>query len=207
MIPFLNWFRRGSLERGLDRELQCHSDRRVAVELGLAQLREEVRDIWLTRWFRDFPYDLSFSAWSFLRRPGFTAATLLSLALGIAANETFGMQCVGSYIEILVREMDSDHFSVLPFDIQQATIEREQRDDLNYSIFLAGPILRTGARHNAYGVHFVMKETRTRQELVISLVVDLLEEKIGKLPFSIKDGRITQLVPLIGEQDTAGSQD
>jgi hypothetical protein len=56
-------------------------------------------------------------------------------------------------------------------------------------------------------VHFVMKETRTRQELVISLVVDLLEEKIGKLPFSIKDGRITQLVPLIREQDTAGSQD
>jgi hypothetical protein len=62
MIPFLNWFRRGSLERGLDRELQCHSDRRVAVQLGLAQLREEVRGIWLTRWFRDFLYDLSFSA-------------------------------------------------------------------------------------------------------------------------------------------------
>lgn len=156
--------------------------------------------------------------------------------LSIEGNETFGMQCVGSYIEILVRETDSDHFSVLPFDVQQGTIEREQREDLNYSISLAGPmpaaiqrrmdefhrvelypgrgllgdwyvpILRTGTRHHAYAVHFVMKETRIRQELAIGLVVDLLEENLGKLPFSIKDGRITQLVPLIREQDTAGDQ-
>ncbi len=47
--------------------------RRVAVELGLAQVREEVRDVWLTRWLRDFLYDLRFSARSFLRSPGFTA--------------------------------------------------------------------------------------------------------------------------------------
>lgn len=103
MIRIFNWFRRGSLERGLDRELQYHFDRRVAdltttgipeaearhrvaVELGFALVREEVRDVWLTRWFRDFLYDLRFSARSFLRNPGFTAATLLSLALGIGAT-------------------------------------------------------------------------------------------------------------------------
>src|SRR5437763_10333731 len=103
MMRLFNWLRRGSLERSLDRELQYHFDRRVAdlvcagipesearrrvaFELGLAQVREEVRDVWLTRWFRDFFYDLRFSARSFLRAPGFTAATLLSLALGIGAT-------------------------------------------------------------------------------------------------------------------------
>ena len=103
MIRLFNWFRRESLERGLDRELQYHFDRRiadltaggipdpearrrVAVELGLAQVREEVRDVWLTQWLRDFLYDLRFSARSFLRSPGFTTATMLSLALGIGAT-------------------------------------------------------------------------------------------------------------------------
>src|SRR5215471_3231060 len=104
MSRLLNWFRRRKLETDLDRELSYHLDRRVsdlihsgipepearrraALELGGAtQIREEVRDIWLTRWLRDFVYDLRFSARSFLRSPSFTATAVLSLALGIGAT-------------------------------------------------------------------------------------------------------------------------
>ncbi len=104
MNRVVNWFRRRKLETDLDRELSYHLDRRVsdlihsgipepearkraALELGGAtQVREEVRDIWLTRWLRDFVYDLRFSARSFLRSPSFTATAVLSLALGIGAT-------------------------------------------------------------------------------------------------------------------------
>ena len=104
MIQLFNWFRRRSLERGLDRELQYHFDRRVtdlvssgvpesdarrraAVEIGgPSQVREEVRDVWLGRWIRDFLYDLRFSVRSLLRSRSFTATTLLSLALGMGAT-------------------------------------------------------------------------------------------------------------------------
>src|SRR5438105_7702503 len=104
MKRMLNWFRLRKLENELDRELKYHIDRRVsdlihsglpepearrraALELGGAtQVREEVRDIWLTRWLRDFVYDLRFSARSFLRSPSFTATAVLSLALGIGAT-------------------------------------------------------------------------------------------------------------------------
>jgi len=104
MRQLLNWFRLRNLESGLDRELKYHIDRRVAdlmqsglpepqarrqaaLELGgVTQVQEEVRDIWLTQWLRDFAYDLRFSARSFLRNPAFTATAVLSLALGIGAT-------------------------------------------------------------------------------------------------------------------------
>src|ERR1051326_4431537 len=104
MRSLRNWFRRRALEGSLDRELGYHLERRVhdliasglpepearrqaALELGgLTQVREEVRDVWFTRWFRDFVYDLQFSLRGFLRSPSFTAAVIVSLALGIGAT-------------------------------------------------------------------------------------------------------------------------
>ena len=99
-----NWFRRNKLESGLERELRYHLDRRISdlenrglpsgearrqalLELGgIAQIQEEVRDIWLTRWLRDFAYDLRFSVRSFLRTPSFCIPAMLSLVLGIGAT-------------------------------------------------------------------------------------------------------------------------
>ena len=92
------------MEQDLDRELRYHLERRAhdliasgvsesearrqaAIEFGgFAQVQEEVRDIWLTRWLRDFACDLRLSARSFLRSPSFTATAVLSLALGIGAT-------------------------------------------------------------------------------------------------------------------------
>jgi predicted permease len=103
-VKLLNWFRRGRLEDSLDRELQYHLERRISDHIaaglpasearrramleigGLTQVREEVRDVWLTRWLRDFLYDLRFSVRSYRRTPAFTATAILSLALGIGAT-------------------------------------------------------------------------------------------------------------------------
>jgi len=99
-----NWLRRNKLESGLERELRYHLDRRISdlekrglpsgearrqalLELGgIAQIQEEVRDIWLTRWLRDFTYDLRLSLRSFLRTPSFCITAVLSLVLGIGAT-------------------------------------------------------------------------------------------------------------------------
>lgn len=104
MKRLVNWFRRKKLESGLDRELRYHLDRRVmdlersglptvearrqaTLELGgIAQIQEDVRDVWLVQWLRDFIYDLRFSARSFRRTPSFTVTAILSLMLGIGAT-------------------------------------------------------------------------------------------------------------------------
>ena len=99
-----NWFRRKKLESGLDRELSYHVERRTAdlektglssadarrralSEVGgVAQVQEEVRDVWLSRWLRDFTYDFRFSARAFFRAPSFSLTAVLSLVLGIGAT-------------------------------------------------------------------------------------------------------------------------
>ena len=104
MRQLVNWFRRRKLESSLDNELRYHLERRIqdfertgltteqarrqaVLELGgVAQIQEEVRDIWLSRWFRDFAYDLRFTVRSFRKTPSFTVTAVLSLMLGIGAT-------------------------------------------------------------------------------------------------------------------------
>lgn len=123
MNRILNWFRLRRLESDFDRELQYHIDRRIAdlihsglsepearrraaLELGgVTQVREEVRDIWLTRWLRDFVYDLRFSIRSFLRNRSFTVMTVLSLALGIGATTAL----YSLIDQVILRTLPVDH--------------------------------------------------------------------------------------------------
>ena len=104
MRQLVNWFRRRKLEDSLDRELHYHLERRIGdleqtglpakearrqalIELGgVAQIQEEVRDVWMTRWLRDFAYDLRFTVRSFRKTPSFTVTAVLSLMLGIGAT-------------------------------------------------------------------------------------------------------------------------
>src|SRR3569623_596673 len=104
MKYLLNWFRRRRMESDLNRELGYHVDRRVndfvesgltepearrrvAIEIGGAtQIHKKVHKGWLTRWLRDFVYDLRFSARSFVRDRLFTLTSVLSLALAIGAT-------------------------------------------------------------------------------------------------------------------------
>jgi predicted permease len=97
-------FGRKRLERDLDRELQFHLDasvadhmraglsreaavRRARIEVGgLEQTKEVTRDARGTRWVEDLVADTRYALRGMLRSPAFSAAAVLTLAVGIGAN-------------------------------------------------------------------------------------------------------------------------
>src|SRR5881394_689803 len=108
-------FGRKALERDLDKELQFHLDaavadhmrsgltrdaavRRARIEIGgLEQAKERARDARGTRWVEDFVGDVRYALRGMLRSPAFSAAAVLTLAVGIGANTA-----VWSIVEALI---------------------------------------------------------------------------------------------------------
>ena len=97
-------FRRSAVERELDEELQYHIDRQTELNVregmppevaraaatralgGMAYRKEQVRDMRGTRWIEDLAGDVRFAVRSLRRARGFSAAVILTLALGLGVN-------------------------------------------------------------------------------------------------------------------------
>lgn len=126
-------------------------------------------------------------------------------------NDISGLQCMGSHLELAVRETGSDHGSVLPFRILDGAIQREPREDIDWSISHNGtmpsPVERreesfkvgagSGMRGDwYYGVYFgpdrvyELHYVITDRDGTTKVTVDLLSETYGYY-------KVLETIPLI----------
>ncbi len=116
-------FRRNRVEEELDAEMRDHLERQIQLHVSaglsptdarnaalqefgnIALIEEQCRDMRRVNWIEDIIRDFMYALRSMRRTPGFTAAALLTLALGIGANTAI----FGVIDSILIRPLPYPH--------------------------------------------------------------------------------------------------
>jgi hypothetical protein len=116
-------FRRNRVEEELNAEMRNHLERQIQLHVSaglspvdarnaamqefgnIALIEEQCRDMRKVKWIEDVIRDLLYALRSMRRAPGYTAAALLTLALGIGANTAI----FGVIDSILIRPLSYPH--------------------------------------------------------------------------------------------------
>ncbi len=205
---FLALFRRPKLESDLDAELRSHIDRLTEENIrrgmsekearsaaqrefgGLEQIKESYRDQRGLPFFETLAQDLRYASRMLVKSPGFTAVTILTLALGIGAN-TGLFSLVNSVLLASLPVRNPQELVVIKYtDVRS----QEAEEDFSYPMYQAIRDKNTVFRNvlTRSGLEFNASYGGQSERAVGELVSGNYFETLGVQPF---------LGRLIGPQD------